>query len=148
MKKFEFSLETVLNVREEKVKAAQKELKEVEEQVAALKARVSEVEGEMKGAEQEIVHLQNGTSRSEDMLGRYAYLRALKSTLAALQEEGMKLQNVLHSKRVALMEAQKEKEVIEKLKDKRYQAWKKSLERKELQFLDEIATLRYNGSPD
>ena len=142
MKKFVFRLSTVLKVREKEEDEAKKELAKTIKEVEVLSDKIqSYYQERIKIGDdyKELVQL----GYVEEFGNCLYYLQNLSEKISGLEEELMKLQNVLAKKRSLLMEARKKVQSLLTLKDKQYSRWKKEQQRFEAKVIDEVATNRY-----
>ncbi len=143
MSKFKFKLETVL-----KVKTRVEDLRKIELREAELrreKARLElcrwqdEVEANIR------IYREKFQQRivPEEANNYHLYLtwlnRQVDSALLKLQE----CEREVNERRLKLIEASKEKRILEKLKEKAYQAYQAEQLNIEIKFLDELGTGRF-----
>jgi flagellar FliJ protein len=134
----------VLTLRTQQEQIVQKELsalqKELDEAFNVLKS----LDKERLSVEQELTDTQRKSHVATRLVEHLQYLDLLKKKIAYSQDDVIKLQNKIASKRQKLFEAKKNKEVLEKLKEKHYSDWKNHIDKIESQFLDELATIRFH----
>jgi len=138
MKKFKFSLEKILELKkfnEEECKMA----------LGHAIGVLNEIENKIK--ETAIKHHQATQERMKDpsQLTMWAnYISRLEQEKEKLLEQAAKATAVVEEKRDLYMEAFKELTAIEKLKEKKEAQYKKEMERKESEEIDEIFAVRQN----
>ena len=143
--RFKYNLETVLKVRgiretKEKEKFAEKQReylteKEKEELIEAAKQnRTEELKGIMK---------RGPISDFSKILRRKAHLGKLKEDLDQQVEKVIDASARLEDQRTKLIESMKDRKLIEKHKEHRFEDYKKLMQDLEIKFLDEIATERF-----
>jgi flagellar FliJ protein len=143
--KFKYDLETVLKVRgiketKEKEKFADRQReymteKEKEELLEAQKeSRTEELKGIMK---------KGPISDFAKILRRKAHLGKLKEDLDSQVEKVIDASAKLEDQRSKLIESMKDRKLIEKHKEHRFDDYKKLMQDLEIKFLDEIATERF-----
>ncbi len=147
MARFKFRLEKVLEVRrrkeEEKEKelaSLKKELRREEEFLEKLRKETSLI-AERIGAFQKV---DDESLNLEELRREYDYLEVLRNKITRHLNTVEKLMIKIEEKRKELIEASKERKIMEKLKDKQYRKFRSEEERKERKVLDEIGTLNYN----
>ncbi len=143
MKKFKFKLETVL-----KVKTRVEDLRKLELREAEL--RREEARLELCRCQEEVeanirIYREKFQQRinPEEANNYHLYLtwlnRQVDLAMLKLQERDQEVAE----QRQRLIEASKEKKILEKLKEKAYQAFKAEQLNAEIKFLDELGTDRY-----
>ena len=139
MKKFKFSLEKVLSLREFEQNQAQIELGKAQ-------SVVNEINEQLKFIASEIVKSNESRSNSTELnflLSVENYLNGLKYKKELLLEELAKAQLVLEEKRAIVVEAIKKRKSLEKLKEKQFEEYKKQYNLEEEKILDEISTSKF-----
>lgn len=144
MKKFKFKLETVLKVRTRLEDLRKRELRQaelrLEEALRQLKRRQAEI------AETTAMYQENLQKQRLDLnLATYYhnYLTKLNQLLAEDYVRIERCNEDLAKARQNLIEAIKEKKIVEKLKEKAYEEYKSAELKQETEFLDELGTTRF-----
>ena len=144
MKRFQFSLQSVLAMREAKLNQAEAAVAERQRICRALRERLMR----LKEAEMETLaelamgqdSAQAGPSlmpvRRAYLLGIGAQIKTLEATLAAETAEEVRLRQVL-------LECSKEEQVIEHLKERKVKAFRVEMAREEQADIDEAAVGRW-----
>jgi flagellar FliJ protein len=145
MKKFRFSLGTVLKVREQKERLAQQEVQAVESQLKMIRDKVEELKQEGEALYQSLPGQVGRALSAADLRGQFDYLQYLNQLIAYQEDEAMRVNNILAGKRHELMEAAKERKAIEQLRDRRFEEWQAETRLEEQNFLDELAVLRHRA---
>jgi flagellar FliJ protein len=145
MKKFQFDLQKLLEYR-----------KTVEEQLLA------ELSGMRMEKDREIIRLQNlctsvdmfrermkknltgGTP--EEIREDFCYLTDLNLLVESQKTFIVKLEEKIQRKTAEVVSASKEVKALERLKERKRQAYKKEIQEQEQKFLDELASIRYSRS--
>ena len=148
MAKFTFRLETVLRVREQEEMERRKELMEEETLLREIQQRVIDLEGENRKIEDSLRGHQGQGGSAQELASHIAYLHALKGRMVEAQDGVMRQQNITERKRREVAEAQKNKKMIENLREKSYREWREEREELERKDLDEIAMLRHSRNRD
>jgi flagellar protein FliJ len=143
--KFKYSLETVLKVRniketKEREQFAKKQReymteKEKEEQMEAEKA---EKQTELKG-----IIRKGPISEFEKVMRRHAHLGVLKKEIDDQVEKVIETSKKLEDQRAKLVDAMKDRKIMEKNKENKLKEYDKMMKDLEIKFLDEIATQRF-----
>lgn len=138
--KFVFTLQGVLNHRRQIEREKQRALAD---RVAAVSRLVQELREMDEQVQRSIAEL-----RAHRLTGRLdlAYLAAHRRYTLAMQRRAMEqarriaaAQQAVDAARVELVAAAKDRKVIEKLRERRYEQWRAEQARKEMAQLDEIA---------
>ncbi|HOJ77337.1 MAG TPA: flagellar export protein FliJ [Bacillota bacterium] len=144
MKKFKFKLETVLKVRTRLEDLRKRELRQaelrLEEALRQLKRRQAEI------AETTAMYQENLQKQRLDLnLATYYhnYLNKLNQLLVEDYARIDRCNEDLAKARQNLIEATKEKKIVEKLKEKAYEEYKSAELKQETEFLDELGTTRF-----
>ncbi len=77
------------------------------------------------------------------VLRRRAHLGVIKEDLEKQVEKVVEASQNLESQRLKLIEAMKDKKIIDRHKEKQLDAWRKVMQDMETKFLDEIGTIRH-----
>lgn len=145
--KFNFRLEKVLDLRKRKEQECEKQLANLKELLRREETFLEELKEEAARTGAKIGEVQNADKEALDMreiLRYYDYLESVREKISAQILQIKKVIADIERKRKELIEASKERKVMEKLKDNQYQKFKENLETVERKFLDEIGTIRYN----
>ena len=140
MKKFKFSLEKVLSLREFEQNQAQIELGKAQ-------SVVNDLNNKIKFIALEIVKSNESRANSTDLnflLSIENYVNGLNYKKEILLEELAKAQLVLEEKRAIVVEAIKKRKSLEKLKEKQFEEYKKQYNLEEEKILDEISTSKFS----
>ncbi len=140
MKKFKFRLQRVIDVRETKKKECQRELslsqRELERWEEQLKREEKQASESQKGLK---IALKNSVSARElNDLDCYRTWQEKKVGLLNQSTESQRLDT--DKKRSALIQASKDKKVLERLKERRLVDHQAQISRSEQAFLDEIGS--------
>jgi flagellar protein FliJ len=145
MKKFQFRLQRVLETKEVAERECQRLLGEIQQQltIAENELRVlnEELENERDGQREMI----KGTIRAGDFVLRHKYQKDLELRISFKKSEINKIASKVEKARIVLIEASKEKKVLEKLHDRRFEEHKKDTATKQQNILDDIGARSKNG---
>jgi flagellar protein FliJ len=144
-KKFKYDLTAVLKVREIREKKEQEKFAEKNRAFLEEKLREEKIAAEKKGKEEELrgVFRTGPISNFQKVLQRRAHLDVLKDDLAEQVEKVMEASKLLEEQRAKLIEAVKDKKIMEKHKERKLDEYNKLMQGLETKFMDEIATQRF-----
>lgn len=140
MKRFRFSLQSVLAVREAKADQAEAALAERQRACSALRERLAKLRDAEAEALAELAVGQNiAQPESSSLAVRCAYLlgvgkqiRALEATLAAEQAETVRLRRML-------LERSRDEQIVEHLKKQKIRVFRSEMAREQQAEIDEVA---------
>lgn len=140
MKRFHFSLQSVLAVREAKVDQAEAALAEQQRSCRALRERLADLREAEARTLAELAGGQGGAQadsaalpvRRAYLLGLGQQVKALEATLAAEQAEIVNL-------RRALLESSRDEQIIERLKTRKVKLFRSEMAREQQAEIDEVA---------
>lgn len=142
MGKFRFSMEKVLDWRSDTEEAKKKELGDAQREKFQQEALLQELI-------QENIKIKNEsltTTRIDILRRQNMYKVMLDERIIQQKNQVETAEKSLETARIALMEAHKEKKVMEKLKEKEYTFVMEQEKSEEQKQLDEMATLSYGRS--
>jgi len=144
---FKFRLEKVLEMRLRKEQEKEKELADLKMLQAREEVFLEQLKEEGKKTKESISEIQDKTESSLDLkelISYYEYLENIGERISVQIEQIKLVIESIEKKRGELIEASKERKVIEKLKDNQFKKFKQELEQTERKFLDEIGTINHN----
>jgi flagellar protein FliJ len=140
MNTFRFRLQPVLDLRANRQEQAQKKLADSvralqaeEERLTAMYQELSSYYGEWNEQRKNFTDI-NDVRIYQRYLGRLE--RNVKEQMAQIRRQ----EQVVNGMRAALIQATKDKKIMERLKDKRYQEFLETINKLERNFMDEIAS--------
>lgn len=144
-KKFKYPLESVLKVRGIKEKKEQEKFAEKKRTYLEEKKKEEEIEEARKERSKELRKIirRGPISDFAKVLRRKAHLGKLKVDLDGQIEKVIDASQHLEEQRAKLIESMKDKKIIEKHKERRFEDYKKVMQQLEMKFMDEIATERF-----
>ena len=151
MAKFKFRLEKVLDLRKKKEEERERELAELKKLLAKEEQFLQQLQRESTALRRKIARLQDENDRSldiEELLRHSDYLEHLRDKILSQIETVKQVISDVENKRQELVEASKEKKVIEKLKEQQYKRFRTAVEEWEQRTLDEIGTSNYSHRRD
>lgn len=145
-KKFKYGLETVLKVKEIREKKEQEKFAVKQREYYEEKMREQQIENEKKAQAEEFKKMV-GKGKISDfgkVLQRRQNLNVLKEELDNQIEKVIEASKKLEKQREKLLESMKDRKIIEKDKEHKFDQYKELMKQLEIKFLDEIATLRFS----
>lgn len=145
MRRFEFSLQKVLDYRQRREEQAIRAFAEAQVQLMHEQAVLHHLLIEREECLRRSHRRQRLTVDLLDV--EQTYLSALEKRIEVQRERVAEAEKVLEEKREALIEAQRERKALERLREKHYEQWRQQLLRAEQKALDDLATVRAVLSP-
>ena len=143
MKKFRFSLETVLDYKQQALDALRAEHGAILARVRAQEEVVNGLEEEHRQVDEEFSQRKLEGLTVLDALNYEQYLRALEREIWEAHRKLEQLQRQEEKKRSQVVEARKETATIEKLKDHKLEDYRKAVQNaEELQIEEFVSTTR------
>ena len=151
MKKFSFSLERILKLRQQTEDERRRALGEVERRIYAERSQLQSLEGQRRAEQSAIRDVESGGPLDvRRVLNGRAYQAGLQARIArsleALRALAVERQNRMND----YIEARKQRRVLEKLRERKHRQWRDETEREERMELDEVAGVghrrRHKGS--
>ncbi len=140
---FKFSLEAVLQVRSRKLEQAQLSLAESLRAIREIEDRLARVDWRRRTGNEEM-HRRSGEGISADeFILRRMYLNGLLAQSRQLKEELQKCRETAEKKRRELVAADKEKKMVERLKEQAYIRYGQEAKARETKALDEFAVIGF-----
>ena len=140
MKKFRFSLETVLDYKQQALDAIRAEHAAILAQVRAQEAVVEGLEEEYRQVDMEFTQRKMEGLTVLDALNYEQYLRALEREILEERKKLSKLRHQEEQKRSQVVEARKETATIEKLKEHKLEDYRKAEQKDEEQRIEEFVS--------
>ena len=142
MKKFRFSLETVLDYKQQALNALQIEHGAILAQVRAQEARIEELESEYRHLDGEFGRRKLEGITIVDAMKYDQYLRAMERQLEEAYSRLAALRKQAEEKRLEVVEAKKETSSIEKLREKKLDGYNKMVQKSEEAMIDELVSTK------
>ncbi|NOX36599.1 MAG: flagellar export protein FliJ [Calditrichaeota bacterium] len=139
MKKFEFRLEKVLEMKERELQREQKALADLLRKQQEAHELLNEKRIMVEGYIQKMEKVASGEAGT--LKTYYEYLQALLQEMYHLQNRIIDLEKQADVQRKKLLDVQKEQKILENLKEQNYQKYLEENKKNEQSFLDEIAML-------
>ena len=141
MKKFRFSLETVLDYKQQALDALQVEHGAILAQVKAQEAEIQEMEAAYR-LNGEFARRKLEGITIVDAMKYDQYLRAMERQLEEAYQHLELLKQQAEEKRQEVVEAKKETSSIEKLREKKLDGYNKALQKSEEAMIDELVSTK------
>lgn len=140
MKKFRFSLETVLEYKNQALDALRAEHGAILAQVRAQEKVIEDLEEEYRQADSDFTRLKLEGINILDAMSYEQYLRSLERKLQEEYRRLDRLQRREEEKRAQVVEARKETATIEKLKEHKLEDYRKAEQKAEEQRIEEFVS--------
>ena len=140
MKKFSFSLETVLDYKQQALDALRAEHGAILARVRAQEQVIEDLEAEHRRSDEDFTRRKLEGINVVDAMSYEAYLRSLERKL---REENRKLEQLRRQeeqKRAQVVEARKETATIEKLREHKLESYRKAEQKDEEQRIEEFVS--------
>ena len=137
MAKFKFRLQSVIKIKEIQEKKVERELAAIKKRILQGQARLEDLQGE----HEKLVSSSplEGRIRAADIVVHQEYIRKISDEI---RFESVRLENLSRSENKKIdevLDAKKDKEAIEHLREKRLEEFKHDLDHKEQILLDAVA---------
>ena len=142
MKKFRFSLETVLDFKQQALDALQVEHGAILAQIQEQELEIDEMEAAYRHLDQEFNRRKREGISVVDAMKYDQYLRAQERELKAAYQRLAELRKKAEEKRQEVVEAKKETSSIEKLREKKLEAYNKAVQKSEEAMIDELVSTK------
>lgn len=140
--KFAFQFESLLNIRRHREQQEQQKLGALLEKQVTLNEQKASVEAKLTALDR-----RRRQSAGQDILAitqQYEMKHSLQKKIWALQRRGNQLKGAIHRQRQALVQANKETQMLEKLRQRDRAAFVEEYQQMEQKQQNEIATQMYN----
>lgn len=143
MKKFIFSLQTLLEVRQKQENIALKELLDARLILQKTLAMLEELE-KLKNSIKDEIRYNEARSFNPYEAGQYfQHLRNIKRRIANQERYVLEAKESMEQKRKLLTQAIQKRKMIENLQEKKFTEWEHEIQSKDQAFFDELATIRF-----
>ena len=143
MKKFRFSLETVLDYKQQVLTTLQTEHGAILADIRSQEQLIEELEAAYRHLDHEFTRRKLAGIAILDAMKYEQYLRSSERQLQEAYEHLAQLHRREEAKREQVVEAKKETSSIDKLKEKKFKEYEKEVQKEEEQFIEEfVATKR------
>ena len=145
MKKFKFSLQSLLDLREKKLEEKQIEYGKLQFIMRGLQIELSNLQNELVTSKEKFCNLLGSAENIDINLVNInrRYLLKLEEDISNQNKKIDEHKIKLNEKQQEMLEALKEKTMLEKLKEKQEKAFLRTIDQAEKKELDEIGLMRY-----
>ena len=142
MKKFHFSLETVLDYKQQILASLQTEHGAILAQVREQEQLIEELEAEYQQMDGEFAQRKLEGIAILDAMKYEQYLRAMERQIQLALEDLALLQKKEEAKRAEVVTAKQDTSSIEKLREKKLDHYKKAMQKNEEAMIDELVSTK------
>jgi flagellar export protein FliJ len=143
MKQFKFNLASLLDFRHKQEIRKRKDLSVAQIELAKQNENLQRLEQEVETVDDWIRNQKQISTHITDIASYYSYLEILRKKIAEQKKIAFEIQNKIEKCRKEVVQARQKKNIVENLKDKRYEVWAKECEAVEKAIFDELATVRF-----
>lgn len=145
-KRFRYNLETVLKVRTIREKQEQELYNKALQKVAEEKAKEEVLREDERREYLELREMMSGSIQNlQGIMSRKVHIDRLKERIIEQEKIRIEAEAAAKKQQEKLVEAMRQKKIMLKDKDKKRMAWKKFMEKEDIKFLDDIATIGYEN---
>jgi flagellar FliJ protein len=144
MKKFRFRLQKVMELKEEIEKQRKLELSEARRHLMDEKQKLEEMETHNKDCWNTVERIETADRVNPwELVCAHRYMHKLEEEMMWQSGKVLEVEAAFDEKRIKLLEASKERKMLEKLKEKRFSTYRTDADRKEQKILDEFAAMQF-----
>jgi len=143
MPKFKFKLQPVLEHRQKKEDIFKKELAEVKKRFESEKLLLEELKQKLFDLQSELREKQKSSFEISDIAAYSSYIDRVEGEIELKIIKLTEIAEDVKKAQKRLLEASKDKKILEKLHERKYEEFQKELERIEQGLIDELATIRH-----
>jgi flagellar FliJ protein len=144
MKKFQFKLQRLLDFKETREDLLLTELGIAQNNVAREAVKLSDITYERSICRERLKN-ELSTGNPDNILDNYRYLNHIVSEESLQRDRVKKAEEQKGLKTLELIDASKERKVLENLKERKNDEYKQEVESNEQKFLDDIASFKRGG---
>lgn len=141
MKKFKYRLQKIADTKEKQVKQKSSELAELYLQKEEKVKRFNTLQNELGEVQKEIIQKTLNGCSAKDLLDRQRYVEKLNQDLKSERKKIEEIDTRIEELKTVLLHLNREKKVLNKLREKRYLQYLQEQTREEQKLLDEIFLL-------
>ncbi|MSV31269.1 MAG: hypothetical protein EXQ57_01990 [Bryobacterales bacterium] len=142
MRKFQFSLQAALGLRERSVEAAENALRGVQEEWNKNQRRQQELAGEVRAAE---LAVHSGPVEPADFMALDRYRAASLRRRLRMAQEAAEIGKRLAERRTAMQTAERDRTLLVRLKEKSLSRWRFEYDKEQQQLAEEAYLSRWNS---
>lgn len=136
---YKFSMEKILDWREDLEKASMERFALTQNELNQEKLKLSNLYKEYKSLKERFVKYKSANEIKQYQLYKSDLEKKIELQIQVVEEKT----NELEERRLELVDAQKNRKIMEKLKEKDYENYKEKENLEEQKFLDEISVVKY-----
>ncbi|MCD6317719.1 flagellar export protein FliJ [Candidatus Aerophobetes bacterium] len=146
MKKFTFPLQSLLDYRQRKENRLKKELSEIKKEWEKEREILEKFQINKKKCEQELREKRESKEINISLILLYqSHLDRIINQIAKQKRKVADISLKLKNKRKQIIEASKERKIVEKLREKKWLKFTEAIEKAEQHFIDEIALAKFHS---
>lgn len=138
MKKFQFSLETIMGYRQQVLEGAQQDYAGAQARVLAQEAVVAGLEEEYEDFNQGFCQRKAEGMTMVEAMGSEGCLRALERDIRRETQKLEKLRELAEEKRQVMVQAKQDASTTERLRERKLEDYNKELQKSEEAMIDEL----------
>lgn len=139
-KRFQFSLQTLLRVRELREQEAQRRLADQQAAVAQVETAIAQNWQEIRATQGRLAAAQNEAALDPTALARgRAWVAHLRNVILQNEQHKAVLSGQLAELRDQWLEARKQRRVLQQLRERRWEQYRRHVQREEQAVMDEVA---------
>ena len=142
MRKFQFSLQAALGLRERSVEAAENALRGVQEEWNKNQRRQQELAGAVRAAE---LAVHSGPVEPADFMALDRYRAASLRRRLRMAQEAAEIGKRLAERRTAMQTAERDRTLLVRLKEKSLSRWRFEYDKEQQQLAEEAYLSRWNS---
>jgi flagellar export protein FliJ len=146
-KQFLYRLQAVLKVREIREEQEKEKLREAERKLVEEKKKEEEIkdfQNEKYSELREIMTGEQGNTDLQELMLRRAHLEVVKEQVIQQEKVREDAEQKKEEQRESVVEAVKDKKIMETDKENKRVEWKKMMDKEESKFLDDISSVAYS----
>ncbi len=140
---FKFRLETLLRLRERHLELMEAELARLLKELANAREAHDNKLDEVRQTDMELQEALRQGVTAERYQQMFQYLERIKGELSRLEQRVENLENQVHTARLRVAERHREKELVERLKQREYAAYRAEEQRQAQIEADDLSSMRF-----
>lgn len=141
---YKFNLESLLNHRRYQEEILQKELADCKNHLTEQQQRLQTIKHKQRKYSNELHQRQKKDGTVSDLIMYFRYIERLSTDLDNQKRQVALAKKQFNQKRKDLIEMMKKRKTLEKLREKGFKAFQQQLQKKERDFMDEVAAKLHN----